>query len=309
MSGIVGPELLDLTVGLVVDVAWKTSLPLAAGLVLSQLAGTAAAKHLRVVVACIAVPVVAIATVYSRGEAAVWADAPAWPLMLWAVGFSVGALGMLRALWLLYRLPTSALSPGLERSDHVHTPITAGWLSPRIIVPRDFASWEPSAQQAALAHEQAHIVRRDWLVHMAVWGLACVLWFNPLMWWTRQRLSLLAECAADDSVLRGGAEPAAYASQLLALAQPGPRAALAFSVSPVGTRIRAVLDDRSRGGASTVSGLLVATLFLAVGVGVSKVKTWESPPVVYDCLPADGDVDLGPVPLGPEYLPYLYEGQ
>ena len=144
---------------------------------------------------------------------------------------------------------------------------------------------------------------------MAVWSLSCVLWFNPLMWWTRRRVALLAECAADDSVLLSGVAPAAYASQLLALARPGPQAALAFSVSPVGTRIRAVLDERSRSGASVISGLVLTTLFLAAGVGVSRFNTWEPPPVVYGCLPAEGDVDLGPVPLGPVYLPYLYEGE
>jgi hypothetical protein len=309
MSGIVGPELLDLSVGLAVDIAWKTSLPLAAGLVLSQLSGTAAAKHLRLVVACAAVPVIALATVYSRGQAAVWTDAPAWPVYLWAAVFGVGALGMLRALWLLNRLPTSPMPSGLERCDRVHTPITAGWLSPRIIVPRDFSTWEPTAQRAALAHARAHIARRVWLVHMGGWALTCVLWFNPLMWWTRKRLALLAECAADDSVLLSGVAPAAYASQLLALARPGPRAALAFSVSPVGARIRAVLDDRSRSGASTVSGVLLAALFLTVGVELSQVSTWEPPPIVLDCLPAEDAADLGPVPLGPVYLPYLYVGE
>ncbi len=309
MSGIVGPELLDLSVGLAVDVAWKTSLPLAAGLVLSQFRGTAASRHLRLVVACASVPVIAFATVYSRGQAAVWIDAPTWPLLLWAAGGSVGALGMLRALWLLYRLPTSLLSSGLERSDRIQTPITAGWLSPRIIVPRDFESWELTAQGAALTHERAHIARRDWLVHMAVWAMTCVLWFNPLMWWTRRRLALLAECAADDTVLLSGFAPTAYASQLLVLAQPGPRAALAFRVSPVGARIRAVLDDRSRSGASTVSGLVLTTVFLVVGLGVSQFQPWQPPPLVYDCLPADGDVDPGPVPLGPVYLPYLYPGE
>ena len=63
-----------------------------------------------------------------------------------------------------------------------------------------------------LAHELAHVKRRDHLVRWLEW-LACVaFWWNPIVWWTRRNLRLDEEVACDAMVLdRLNAEPRAYA--------------------------------------------------------------------------------------------------
>ena len=80
-----------------------------------------------------------------------------------------------------------------------------------------------------LAHELAHIKRRDHLVRWLEW-LACVaFWWNPVVWWARRNLRLDEEDACDAFVLEHiDGQPRSYARTLLAavevMAQPGARA-------------------------------------------------------------------------------------
>jgi uncharacterized protein (TIGR03435 family) len=73
----------------------------------------------------------------------------------------------------------------------------------------------PEQMRAVVAHEMAHIRRRDNLlaaVHMVVEAL---FWFHPLVWWIGARLVEERERACDQEVLRQGADPRDYASGIL----------------------------------------------------------------------------------------------
>ncbi|MFK7930534.1 MAG: M56 family metallopeptidase [Myxococcota bacterium] len=287
MSAVAGPEWVDVIVGLGLDVAWKSSIPLAAGLLLSALPGSAASKHSRLVIGCVAVPIVAVATVVLRGGDAAVMGVGGGLAVLWGLGAVVGLGALAYALWGLARLPSSASKDGIEYSPALTAPVTAGWLRPRIIAPLDFEEWPLDARSAALDHERAHIARGDWLVHVATWALHALLWFHPLMWWVRHRLSVLAECAADDAVVRAGHDPATYAQQLLRLSQSGPAIALGLGASPIRTRVRALLARRSRRGATFGSTLLVAVGVTGLAYGVSAISAWQPPPTsdVPHCQP------------------------
>jgi hypothetical protein len=43
----------------------------------------------------------------------------------------------------------------------VRVPLTFGWWRPRILLPGDWTAWGPSKREAVLAHELAHLERRD----------------------------------------------------------------------------------------------------------------------------------------------------
>ena len=67
--------------------------------------------------------------------------------------------------------------------DEVDAPCTWGVLRPVILLPESANDWDDQTLRDVLAHEMAHVVRRDWLGHVVA-KLACALcWFQPLAWW------------------------------------------------------------------------------------------------------------------------------
>jgi len=100
---------------------------------------------------------------------------------------------------------TDALEPGVF-----------GFLRPVLVWPRVIAERLDERQIASiLAHEVAHVRRRDNLMaalHMAV---EAVFWFHPLVWWLGARLVDERERACDEAVLRSGSEPSVYARTIL----------------------------------------------------------------------------------------------
>jgi uncharacterized protein (TIGR03435 family) len=89
-----------------------------------------------------------------------------------------------------------------------------------LLWPRGFDDRLSDAQIAAiLAHERAHIRRRDNLtsaLHMAV---QAVFWFHPFVWWVGARLVDERERACDEDVMSAGSEPHVYAEAILRTCQ------------------------------------------------------------------------------------------
>ncbi len=145
--------------------------------------------------------------------------------------------------------------------DAIATPFVLGVLRPKIYLP---SAIDPASAAYVLAHERAHIARRDhwwkplgWLLH----------WFHPLLWLSYALFCRDLEFACDERVSsaldREGR--AAYSDALLrcsvrrgALASP-----VAFGETGVKARVRAILQCRRF---TRRSAALALTLVLAVGV-------------------------------------------
>jgi uncharacterized protein (TIGR03435 family) len=152
-------------------------------------------------------------------------------------------------------------------------PITCGIFRPTIICPLDAQSWSRADLQRALIHELEHAVRGDCLTHGLARFVCAIYWFHPLVWTSWRRLSLEAERACDDAVLRR-AEAADYADQLLTLAQrmnSGARMPVLAMAnrSDLTRRVASVLNPKQRRGrpgrswtaaASTATVLLIAII-------------------------------------------------
>ncbi len=96
----------------------------------------------------------------------------------------------------LKRLPNIRLVTGGE-------PMVVG-VSHTVLLPDDFAQWPIEGQQAALAHELAHVVRRD-LWSEALAKCACyLLWFHPAVWYMLRMLQRSSEQATDLKALSAG---------------------------------------------------------------------------------------------------------
>ncbi len=119
-------------------------------------------------------------------------------------------------------------SLGLRRSPAVWTTTArispyVWWLAgpPRIVVPSALVKSLSSADlRLVLAHELAHIQRRDHWVRWVEWLSGVAFWWNPVTWWARHHLRANEELACDAVVLsRFRPDQRRYASSLLAVAE------------------------------------------------------------------------------------------
>ena len=107
----------------------------------------------------------------------------------------------------------------LVSQDARLSPITWGWLKPTILLPATASDWSPNRLRPIVQHELAHIARADWPLLLLADLTASLYWFHPLVWVMRRRIRVESEKACDDSVLRFGTTPGAYAELLLEIAR------------------------------------------------------------------------------------------
>ncbi|HEV7659729.1 MAG TPA: M56 family metallopeptidase [Allosphingosinicella sp.] len=166
-------------------------------------------------------------------------------------------------------------------SDTVPSPLSWGWRRPVILIDPDTLD-EPEEADAILAHELAHVARRDWPALIATRIAAAVFWFNPLVWLLEREIVQQAEEAADCEAA-AHVEPARYAQTLLSWAQVTGRAIPANSIAPrqsaLGRRIRAILDrrERPRGSAWTKIAAILCVVIAAPVAAVQLVQAAQAP--------------------------------
>lgn len=270
-----GPSEVAVLSGVILDAGLKASVVLgcASALSLALQRASASVRHAVWAASLLCLPVLPWVAFQRGPEIAV--DTP-WVLQLWVIGAGLAAsrllLGLLRLLWL--RLGARPGADGVLYHPRLRGPVTWGLLRPVVLFPTAAATWPASKRAAALAHERAHIARRDWAVHMGAWAVCVLFWFHPAVWLARRRLAQEAEHAADDAVLAQGVRPSDYASLLVAMAQRGtPRAALGVAHSPVAQRVHAVLATRSRSPRRWPVWLLAVLL---AGMSLPALGAWPS---------------------------------
>jgi bla regulator protein BlaR1 len=220
-------------------------------------------------------------------------DDPArWPIYLlglWALGVGLGGVGLWRAFLRARQLRLAAEKnpvtdpraratlaalatrmrvrlPRLTRSERVGSPLVVGLRRPAIVVPG--AALGSRNLEPLLAHELAHIRRRDllwsWVALLGRW----LLFFHPLAWIAECELRREQERAADAEALEAtGLSPASYAGALLATVARRPlpltSAAAASGFADLRARIQR-LAHRPPRWARPVGALLVASTLLAL---------------------------------------------
>ncbi len=120
----------------------------------------------------------------------------------------------------------------LRASASVGAPVLYGLRRPTILLPEGWVeSLSPEDLRALLAHEVAHIKRRDFLAHFVQRLVEIPLFFHPATWLASRRITLAREELADAWALRNGADAGSYARSLAAAAD---RAQTRLSVVSVG---------------------------------------------------------------------------
>jgi len=180
-------------------------------------------------------------------------------------------------------------------SNRSVTPMTAGLRSSVILLPAEANDWPEERLRFVLAHELAHVKRRDTLMQVPI-QVACSLhWFNPLVWIAHRRFLIERERACDDFVINTGAQPDAYAGHLLDIARSirhSPRFAFSgifmANRSQLETRLLSILDKNMNRKSPnrivltvtvmTVIGLLVPLATVQLRAQQSKQPVTVAPP-------------------------------
>jgi bla regulator protein BlaR1 len=189
---------------------------------------------------------------------------------LWALGLFVSVFRLAGGLRYLYRLRHHSLpcadpwwsgrvatlarqlglkrSVGLLESALVHLPMTMGFLKPVILLPIGLVNQlSPAEVEAVLAHELAHVARRDWLFNLLQACLEALFYFHPAVWWIASIIRRERENCCDDTAVALTGSALAYVKTLVRLQEqprraPTPALALGFS------GVRAALLTRRKPG-------------------------------------------------------------
>lgn len=188
-------------------------------------------------------------------EAARVADR-AWASRLLAELWAIGAIVMLVRLGLsalrIERIrtlatPVIAGSEAVLASDDIAIPIATGVLAPAVIVPSALLERLSAADlRRVIAHERAHISRKDVAANYAQRIFEALLWFNPWVYAISNRLIHEREAACDDLAIAATGESHEYAACLASLAQTiARRSSPLLSPSVFGSR-RALIERIER---------------------------------------------------------------
>ncbi len=165
---------------------------------------------------------------------------------LWVLGMAAMALYAIISTVRLHRRVRESvrLRDNIFQCDRIATPFILGIIRPRIYLPTTLSEDD---RLSVVAHELAHIRRRDHWWKPLGFLLLTVYWFHPLLWLGYVLLCRDIEAACDQRVIRDMDVPLrkAYSETLLACSAPRhliSACPLAFGETGVKSRIKSVLN-------------------------------------------------------------------
>ena len=189
---------------------------------------------------------------------------------IWIFGVTALLVYTLISYWRLQRKVSEAviLRENIFQSENVGSPFVLGIIKPRIYLPYNMNKQD---LEHVVAHERAHIRRKDHLWKPLGFLLLTIHWFNPLMWLAYVLLCRDIELACDEKVIQelGNEQRADYSQALVACSVNRRMIAacpLAFGEVGVKERVKSVLNYKKPAFwvivASVVACAVVAVCFL-----------------------------------------------
>ena len=165
---------------------------------------------------------------------------------IWIFGMIALALYTAISYWRLSRKVDTAVryKDNIFQSENVNSPFVLGIIKPRIYLPFNMNGQN---LEHVVAHEQAHIRRKDHLWKPLGFLLLTIHWFNPLMWLAYVLLCRDIELACDEKVIKklGNEQRADYTQALVACSVNRRMIAacpLAFGEVGVKERVKSVMN-------------------------------------------------------------------
>ena len=133
-------------------------------------------------------------------------------------------------LWSRCRQSFSIRNARILSSRRISGPVTLGWYEPVLLVPQKFSEeCAPHDLLTALAHECAHIERRDFQKNLMYEFVTLLIAFHPVTWLLKSQIAQTREMICDGMAVGRMLDPHTYTQSLLRLAA---KISLASRVSP-----------------------------------------------------------------------------
>lgn len=169
-------------------------------------------------------------------------------------------------------------------------PALVGLVHPAIVVPVWLLAETPDRQRLVVQHEQEHLRAHDHAFIALACLIACLLPWNPALWWMLRRTRLAVELDCDARVLRRGAKAHSYGSLLLDIAgrtpsRPFGAPAIADSRSHLERRIIAMTEmartprlarSVAAGAAAMLLGLAACTADMPTAAEIDDLDVAEA---------------------------------
>lgn len=190
--------------------------------------------------------------------------------ILWLAGMAALLVHALVSAGKLKRKLATAilLRDNIYESEFVDSPFVFGVVKPNIYLPMHM---DEGTAAYVIAHEHAHLARRDHWWKVLGYLVLALHWFNPLVWVAYILFCRDIELACDEKVVKGldGAARADYSQALLSCAAPKRAVAacpLAFGEGNIKTRVKSALHYRKPAfwvaAAAVLAVVIVAVCFL-----------------------------------------------
>lgn len=171
-------------------------------------------------------------------------------------------------MWVKIRKKVRITRPVLlYKNGDLLSPLTAGFIWPKIIIPKEADEWDDEHKKYILTHELAHIIRWDAPTQFLAYIVCGLMWFNPIVWFAYRQMIKERELACDEFVVQSGSKASDYADFLLWIARRLPSLRLA-SVSTVPMaktsqlegRLLSILNPEKQGGVFVKAGAILSIL-------------------------------------------------
>lgn len=190
--------------------------------------------------------------------------------VLWLAGMAALLVHALVSAGKLKRKLATAilLRDNIYESEFVDSPFVFGVVKPNIYLPMHM---DEGTAAHVIAHEHAHLARRDHWWKVLGYLVLALHWFNPLVWVAYILFCRDIELACDEKVVKGldGAARADYSQALLSCAAPKRAVAacpLAFGEGNIKTRVKSALHYKKPAfwvaAAAVLAVVIVAVCFL-----------------------------------------------
>ena len=197
--------------------------------------------------------------------------------IVWAVGVAVMLVYWLTTYILLKKRVMLSIPCGdrVRKGECIESPFVFGLFRPRIYIPFGLST---QTEECVIAHERAHLKRRDHLVKPFGFFVLSIYWFNPLVWVAYILLCRDIEYACDEKVINDlpHEERKAYAYALLECAVAHKRISacpVAFGETGVKERVENTMKYKKPAFwlmlLSVFLCVMVAALFLTTSAGES----------------------------------------
>ena len=190
--------------------------------------------------------------------------------VLWLAGMAALLVHALVSAGKLKRKLATAilLRDNIYESEFVDSPFVFGVVKPNIYLPMHM---DEGTAAHVIAHERAHLARRDHWWKVLGYLVLALHWFNPLVWVAYILFCRDIELACDERVVKGldGAARADYSQALLSCAAPKRAVAacpLAFGEGNIKTRVKSALHYKKPAfwvaAAAVLAVVIMAVCFL-----------------------------------------------